>query len=54
MLLGTPNVFSVDQRTTALLTSRLKKEGASDLDIQRAVSIVDSFDDMKCNSLALI
>ncbi|KAL7547053.1 hypothetical protein ACHAWF_010370 [Thalassiosira exigua] len=37
MLLGTPNVFSVDQRTTALLTSRLQKEGASPKDIQRAL-----------------
>ena len=37
MLLGTPNVFSVDQRTTALLTNRLKKEGASSHDIQRAL-----------------
>eukprot|EP00571_Detonula_confervacea_P008450 CAMPEP_0172331272 /NCGR_PEP_ID=MMETSP1058-20130122/61842_1 /TAXON_ID=83371 /ORGANISM="Detonula confervacea, Strain CCMP 353" /LENGTH=1290 /DNA_ID=CAMNT_0013048535 /DNA_START=357 /DNA_END=4229 /DNA_ORIENTATION=+ len=37
LLLGTPNVFSVDQRTTALLTNRLKKEGASSQDIQRAL-----------------
>ncbi|KAL3762105.1 hypothetical protein ACHAW5_008845 [Stephanodiscus triporus] len=37
LLLGTPSVFSVDQRTTALLTYRLKKEGASSLDIQRAL-----------------
>lgn len=37
MLLGTPNVFSVDQRTTVLLTSRLKKEGASSHDTQRAL-----------------
>ena len=28
MLLGSPNVFSVDQRTTALLTNRLKKRGS--------------------------
>mmetsp|Transcript_22394 Transcript_22394/g.54225 ORF Transcript_22394/g.54225 Transcript_22394/m.54225 type:complete len:610 (-) Transcript_22394:110-1939(-) len=37
MLLGTPNVFSVDQRTTALLANRLKKEGASPQDIRRAL-----------------
>ncbi|KAL7468617.1 hypothetical protein ACHAXS_008857, partial [Conticribra weissflogii] len=37
LLLGTPNVFSVDQRTTAVLTNRLKKEGASEEDIQRAL-----------------
>lgn len=37
LLLGTPNVFSVDQRTTALLTNKLKKEGASEEDIQRAL-----------------
>ena len=37
LLLGTPSVFSVDQRTTALLTNRLQKEGASSLDIQRAL-----------------
>jgi len=37
LLLGTPNVFSVDQRTTALLTYRLQKEGASSHDIQRAL-----------------
>jgi len=37
MLLGTPNVFSVDSRTTSILTNRLKKEGASSYDIQRAL-----------------
>lgn len=37
MLLGTPNVFSVDQRTTALLTNRLRKEGVGEEDIQRAL-----------------
>ncbi len=37
LLLGTPNIFSVDQRTTALLTNRLTKGGASKLDIQRAL-----------------
>ena len=37
MLLGTPNVFTVDQRTTALLSNRLRKEGASERDIQRAL-----------------
>ncbi|KAL3808967.1 hypothetical protein ACHAXA_005159 [Cyclostephanos tholiformis] len=37
LLLGTPSVFSVDQRTTALLTNRLQKVGASSLDIQRAL-----------------
>lgn len=37
LLLGTPNVFSVDQRTTVLLTNRLQKEGASSHDIQRAL-----------------
>jgi serine/threonine protein phosphatase PrpC len=37
LLLGTPNVFSVDQRTTAVLTSKMKKAGASDEDLQRAL-----------------
>jgi len=37
LLLGTPNVFSVDQRTTVLLTSKMKKEGASDDDVQHAL-----------------
>lgn len=35
MLLGTPNVFSIDQRTTAILTHRLKN--ASTKDVQRAL-----------------
>lgn len=30
MLLGSPNVFSVDQRTTALLCHRMQKEGVTD------------------------
>ena len=37
LLLGTPNVFTVDQRTTVLLTMKLKKEGASDEELQRAL-----------------
>jgi len=37
LLLGTPNVFSVDQRTTTLLTNKLNKVGASQEDIQRAL-----------------
>lgn len=37
MLLGTPNVFSVDQRTTVILHHKLRKEGASSDDIQRAL-----------------
>ena len=37
LLLGTPNVFSVDQRTTVLLTNRMTKNGASQEDIQRAL-----------------
>jgi serine/threonine protein kinase len=37
LLLGTPNVFSVDQRTTTLLTNKMNKEGASEEDIQRAL-----------------
>jgi serine/threonine protein phosphatase PrpC len=37
LLLGTPNVFSVDQRTRAVLTLRMQKEGASPEDIQRAM-----------------
>lgn len=35
MLLGTPNVFSVDQRTKALLTSKMQKQGSSKEEIQR-------------------
>eukprot|EP00562_Extubocellulus_spinifer_P011187 CAMPEP_0178540978 /NCGR_PEP_ID=MMETSP0697-20121206/1304_1 /TAXON_ID=265572 /ORGANISM="Extubocellulus spinifer, Strain CCMP396" /LENGTH=1236 /DNA_ID=CAMNT_0020173329 /DNA_START=61 /DNA_END=3767 /DNA_ORIENTATION=+ len=37
MLLGTPNVFSVDQRTQALLTNKMQKQGASDEEIKRAL-----------------
>jgi len=37
LLLGTPNVFSVDQRTTAILTSKMKKAGASSLEIEHAL-----------------
>ena len=37
MLLGTPNVFSVDQRTKALLTNKMQKQGSSDEEIQRAL-----------------
>lgn len=37
MLLGSPNVFTVDQRTRAVLTHKLKKEGASDEATQRAL-----------------
>jgi serine/threonine protein phosphatase PrpC/serine/threonine protein kinase len=39
LLLGTPNVFSVDQRTTVLLTSKMKKEGASDDEVRRALHL---------------
>ncbi len=37
MLLGTPLVFSVDKRTTAVLTRKLKDKNASDSDIRRAL-----------------
>jgi serine/threonine protein kinase len=37
LLLGTPHVFSVDKRTTAILTKKLTDEGASDEDIRRAL-----------------
>ena len=37
MLLGTPNVFTVDQRTTALLTHKMKKRGGNADDIRRAL-----------------
>ncbi|KAL3932438.1 MAG: hypothetical protein SGBAC_010848, partial [Bacillariaceae sp.] len=37
LLLGTPNVFTVDQRTTALLTHKMKKENASEEEIQQAL-----------------
>lgn len=37
LLLGSPNVFSVDQRTTTLLCNKMKKEGASEEDIRRAL-----------------
>lgn len=37
MLLGTPNVFTVDQRTRVILSHMLRKEGASPEDIQRAL-----------------
>jgi hypothetical protein len=37
LLLGTPHVFSVDKRTTAVLTMKLKDEGACDRDIEKAL-----------------
>ena len=37
LLLGTPNVFSVDQRTKAVLTNKMQKRGASEDEIQRAL-----------------
>jgi serine/threonine protein phosphatase PrpC len=37
LLLGTPNVFSVDQRTNALLTNRMRRSGASDDEITHAL-----------------
>lgn len=37
MLLGTPNVFSVDKRTSQLLTNKMLKVGASDEDIRKAL-----------------
>ena len=37
LLLGTPNVFSVDQRTKAVLTNKMQKRGASEEEIQRAL-----------------
>lgn len=36
-MLGTPNVFSVDQRTTALLTNKLQNEGATSGEIRKAL-----------------
>jgi serine/threonine protein kinase len=37
LLMGTPNVFSVDQRTKAVLTHKLEKRGASAKYIDRAL-----------------
>jgi serine/threonine protein kinase len=37
LLLGTPNVFSVDQRTKAILTHKLKMQGTSEKEIERAL-----------------
>ncbi len=37
LLLGSPNVFSVDKRTAAVLTNKLKRSGANDKDIRRAL-----------------
>lgn len=37
LLLGTPNVFSVDQRTTAILTNKMQHKGASEREIRRAL-----------------
>lgn len=37
MLLGSPNVFTVDQRTNALLTGKMKRAGASDEEIAHAL-----------------
>ena len=49
MLLGTPNVFSIDQRTTVILTHKLKKEGASPDDIQRALVSAKHCMNMHCS-----
>jgi serine/threonine protein kinase len=37
LLLGTPNVFSVDQRTRTILSHKLRKAGASADEIDRAL-----------------
>ena len=37
LLLGTPNVFSIDQRTNALITNRMKRSGATDDEIAHAL-----------------
>ncbi|VEU44307.1 unnamed protein product [Pseudo-nitzschia multistriata] len=37
LLLGTPQVFSVDQRTNALLTNQMKRAGASDDELEYAL-----------------
>lgn len=37
LLLGTPNVFTVDQRTKAVLTHKLTHEGATEKEIERAL-----------------
>jgi serine/threonine protein phosphatase PrpC len=37
LLLGTPNVFSVDQRTKAIISHKMRKEGASDREINYAL-----------------
>ena len=37
LLLGTPNVFSVDQRTNALLTYKMKRANASENEISNAL-----------------
>ena len=44
MMLGTPDVFSVDQRTQVLLTARLKKEGATDEMIEKAITLASLAD----------
>ena len=44
VMLGTPDVFSVDQRTTVLLSTRLRRGGASDEEVERAL-ILASFAD---------
>lgn len=44
VMLGTPDVFSVDQRTSVLLSTQLRREGASDDEIERAL-ILASFAD---------
>ena len=48
LLLGSPNVFSVDQRTKALLTNRLRKEGASERDIQRGLYLAGKLSLVLC------
>ena len=37
LLLGTPNVFSVDQRTKVILTQKMRRRGAGDVEIKKAL-----------------
>ncbi|EEC45712.1 predicted protein, partial [Phaeodactylum tricornutum CCAP 1055/1] len=43
LLLGTPNVFSVDQRTKAIISHKMRKEGASDREINYALAALSQF-----------
>ena len=54
LLLGSPNVFTVDQRTRALIALQLDRRGASTADLQRALYLYVQLSSRYARSLYLI